>query len=107
MRRNITRRRRPLRQRISRFHPFDLGLRRPAEEAFELAAELRGAFVADVERCCRGAHGVAQHEQSRLVHGSTPFIAAKRCRDSKQLKSPSSYIKHGKRCLVALELGGL
>ena len=62
MRRNIHRRLSRRRQRISRLHPFNLRLRRSPEHPLELAAELRGAFVADVKRRRRGAHGVAQHQ---------------------------------------------
>src|SRR3546814_8125906 len=51
----------------SSLHPFDFCLGGSTEEALELAAELRGAFVPYIERRSRNRHCITQHQQSRLV----------------------------------------
>ncbi|NYF79905.1 hypothetical protein HDF17_002225 [Granulicella arctica] len=47
--------------------PLRLVCRRNAEEPFEFAAELRGAFVPDPLRCNGGSERVLHHEHSYLV----------------------------------------
>ena len=67
MRRHKRRSSRRCRQRIGLFHPRHFRERRAAEEAFEVAAELRGAFVADRKGSFCRSQVVTQHQQSRLV----------------------------------------